>query len=173
MLGYIPPVYLPSTGGYNSQSGTRKSYRQALALGGLQSLLVRGLWSQKPAVSPWLCHQELVKAAIFRGRDVWQPRSARSLPCPLSWRLGSAPWSSRAGQGTPFPALHPKNLHLPLQGARASPASLGTRAGRRRRPRGKARSTRQGWEQRSSFGAASPGQPAWPYVSSSQRQSCF
>lgn len=105
MLGYIPPVYLPSTGGYNSQSGTRKSYRQALALGGLQTFLVQGVWSQKPAVSPGggKGSQGGSSAAEMFGN----PGQARSSPCPLSWRLGRAPLSSL------FACASSQNLQAP------------------------------------------------------------
>lgn len=182
MLGYIPPAVFLTTGGYNSQSGTRKSYRQALALGGLQTFLVQGVWSQKSAVFPSLCHQEVVKAAkgVLHGRDVRQARSARSFlcpPCPLSSRLGAAPSSSRAGQHTPFPVLHPKTRICCSREAGASPPSelsllVAARGsvrwgGSHRRPQGKAhtQSTRHHCEQHSFFGAASSllGQTSCPW----------
>lgn len=122
MLGYSPRCIFHPQGDTTASQALGKSYRQALALGGLQSLLVQGLRPQKSAVSPWMCHQEVVKAA----KGVLQRQRcqvSKILALPAQLKAGKCPPELQSRAAPPFPCASPQTLHLLLQGAGASPPS--------------------------------------------------
>lgn len=151
MLGYTPPVYLPSTGGYNSQSGTRKSYRQALALGELQTFLVQGVWSQNQ-----LFPQEVAKGVLQWQRSL-ATQLSHILALPAQLEAGKCPFELQSRPAHPFfPVLHPKTYIPCSRGSQSiitQPAEPEVGRGRHRRPRGKAHA--QSTRHHSFFRAAS------------------